>query len=202
MPAVWKTRLDSAEPEYFQLVTARGKDRGNVIYSVWKYLSWPLTSPTGEQIIGRAGGDFDGRYSQRGVQWAVEAKKKAGILKPMNVHTLRHTYATHLLEEGLDILTIKDLLGHECIDTTMVYLHVSQTEKCRAFSPLDRLLPVQKVKASFEVAHVLRQHWTAVENHPQINSCQTEDFFCIETLSDCRSRRSRRCMYRMWDDAY
>ncbi|WP_373400876.1 hypothetical protein V8V91_10920 [Algoriphagus halophilus] len=57
----------------------------------------------GEQIIGRAGGDFDGRYSQRGVQWAVnEAKKKAGILKPMNVHTFAaHVY--HLLEEGLDI---------------------------------------------------------------------------------------------------
>lgn len=102
-------------------------------------LEW-LFNSKGEQIIGRAGGDFDGRYSQRGVQWAVnEAKKKAGILKPMNVHTLRHTYATHLLEEGLDILTIKDLLGHECIDTTMVYLHVAQTAKCRAFSPLDRL---------------------------------------------------------------
>ncbi|WP_373395807.1 tyrosine-type recombinase/integrase [Algoriphagus halophilus] len=79
----------------------------------------------GEQIIGRAGGDFDGRYS-RGVQWAVnEAKKKARHHKPMNVHTLRHRI--HLLEEGLDILTIKDLLGHECIDTMI--LHVAQTRK-------------------------------------------------------------------------
>jgi len=93
-----------------------------------------------QEIVGRVGGDFDSRYSQRGVQWAVnEAKKKAGIVKPMSVHTLRHTFATHLLEEGLDILTIKDLLGHECIDTTMIYLHVAQTDKCRAFSPLDRL---------------------------------------------------------------
>lgn len=93
-----------------------------------------------QEIVGRVGGDFDSRYSQRGIQWAVnEAKKKAGILKPMSVHTLRHTFATHLLEEGLDILTIKDLLGHECIDTTMIYLHIAQTEKCRAFSPLDRL---------------------------------------------------------------
>jgi site-specific recombinase XerD len=73
-----------------------------------------------------------------------EAKKKAGISKPMNVHTLRHTFATHLLEEGLDILTIKDLLGHECIDTTMVYLHVAQSGRVRPFSPLDRLYPATR----------------------------------------------------------
>lgn len=89
---------------------------------------------------GRAGGDFDGRYSQRGVQWAVkEAKKAAGITKEMTVHTLRHTYATHLLEDGLDIISIKDLLGHECIDTTMVYLHVAQSGRRQPFSPLDTL---------------------------------------------------------------
>lgn len=89
---------------------------------------------------GRAGGDFDGRYSQRGVQWAVkEAKKAAGISKEMTVHTLRHTYATHLLEDGLDIISIKDLLGHECIDTTMVYLHVAQSGRRKPFSPLDTL---------------------------------------------------------------
>ena len=89
---------------------------------------------------GRAGGDFDGRYSQRGVQWAVkEAKKAAGITKEMTVHTLRHTFATHLLEEGLDIISIKDLLGHECIDTTMVYLHVAQSGRRKPFSPLDTL---------------------------------------------------------------
>lgn len=89
---------------------------------------------------GRAGGDFDSRYSQRGVQWAVkQAKKVAGIKKDMTVHTLRHTYATHLLEEGLDIISIKDLLGHECIDTTMVYLHIAQSGRVKPFSPLDRL---------------------------------------------------------------
>jgi integrase/recombinase XerD len=91
---------------------------------------------------GRAGGDFDSRYSQRGVQWAVnEARKGAGITKEMTVHTLRHTYATHLLEDGLDIMTIKDLLGHECIDTTMVYLHVAQSGRVKPFSPLDKLYP-------------------------------------------------------------
>ena len=98
-----------------------------------------------QEISGRAGGDFDSRYSQRGVQWALkQAKKEAGITKEMTVHTLRHTYATHLLEEGLDIMSIKDLLGHECIDTTMIYLHVAQSGRVRPFSPLDRLYPMAK----------------------------------------------------------
>ena len=89
---------------------------------------------------GRAGGDFDSRYSQRGVQWAVkQARKAAGIQKPMTVHTLRHTYATHLLEDGLDIVSIKELLGHACIQTTMVYLHVAQNGRRKPFSPLDTL---------------------------------------------------------------
>jgi site-specific recombinase XerD len=92
------------------------------------------------QPVGRAGGDFDGRYSQRGVQWAVrEAAKNAGISKEVHVHTLRHTFATHLLEDGLDIVTVKNLLGHSRIQTTMVYLHVARSNPQRAFSPLDTL---------------------------------------------------------------
>jgi site-specific recombinase XerD len=94
----------------------------------------------GGQIQGRAGGDFDSRYSQRGVQWAVKAAaKRAGILKDVHVHTLRHTYATHLLEDGLDILSVKELLGHENIETTLEYLHVAQLNSKRLFSPLDTL---------------------------------------------------------------
>jgi len=50
----------------------------------------------------------------------------------------------HLLEEELDILTIKVLLGHESIDTTMIYLNVARTVKCRAFSPLDRVYLFRK----------------------------------------------------------
>lgn len=97
----------------------------------------------GQPQADRSGGDFDGRYSQRGVQWAItQAVKKAGITKDVSVHTLRHTYATHLLEDGLDILTIKDLLGHHSIDTTMIYLHVAQSGNNKAFSPLDTLYPI------------------------------------------------------------
>jgi len=88
----------------------------------------------------RAGGDFDNRYSQRGVQWVVKQSAKwAGVRKDVHVHTLRHSFATHLLEDGLDIITVKDLLGHVRIQTTMVYLHVAQSNPGRAFSPLDTL---------------------------------------------------------------
>lgn len=91
---------------------------------------------------GRSGGDFDSRYSQRGVTWVVnQSKKAAGIIKDMTVHTLRHSFATHLLEDGLDIMSIKDLLGHECIETTLVYLHVAQSGRVKPFSPLDTLYP-------------------------------------------------------------
>ena len=78
--------------------------------------------------------------SQRGTQWVVgEAVKRAGIRKEVHTHTLRHSYATHLLEQGVNILTIKDLLGHACIETTMVYLHIAKPSAQTVFSPLDTL---------------------------------------------------------------
>lgn len=79
-------------------------------------------------------------FSQRGTQWVVEqAVKKAGIIKEVSTHTLRHSYATHLLEQGLDIVTIQHLLGHENIETTMIYLHIAKPCARTAFSPLDNL---------------------------------------------------------------
>lgn len=67
------------------------------------------------------GKDHREPFSPRGVQWVVrEATKRTKIQKHVSVHTLRHTYATHLLEQGLDIVSIKELLGHAHIETTMV----------------------------------------------------------------------------------
>jgi integrase/recombinase XerD len=94
----------------------------------------------GQPMPNRSGGDFDSRYSQKGVQWAVKnACKKAGIIKDVHVHTLRHTFATHLLEDGMDIITLKNLLGHERVETTLTYLHIAQLPSQRIFSPLDSL---------------------------------------------------------------
>ncbi len=65
--------------------------------------------------------------------------KAAGIIKEIHTHTLRHSYATHLLEDGMDIMTLKDLLGHQNIETTMEYLQIAQLVSQQKFSPLDTL---------------------------------------------------------------
>ncbi len=78
--------------------------------------------------------------SVRGMQWVLkETVKKCKLQKGITLHTLRHSYATHLLEYGMDIVTIKELLGHERIETTMVYLHVAKPNRTNLFSPFDRL---------------------------------------------------------------
>ena len=86
------------------------------------------------------GKDSSVPMSTRGTTWVVnEAVKKCNIKKDVSCHTLRHSYATHLLEMGMDIMSIKELLGHERIETTLVYLHVAQNGRIKPFSPLDRL---------------------------------------------------------------
>jgi integrase len=86
------------------------------------------------------GKGFDGRYSQRGVQWAVKTvARQAGLLKEVHTHMLRHTYATHLLEDGVNILSVQKLLGHANIDSTMVYLHVCTAPEQLPQSPLDKV---------------------------------------------------------------
>jgi integrase/recombinase XerD len=80
-------------------------------------------------------------FSQRGAQWVMsQAIQKAGIVKEaVSLHTLRHSYATHLLEQGVSILAIKELLGHAHIDTTMVYLHLARPVLAITINPLDTL---------------------------------------------------------------
>ena len=88
------------------------------------------------------GKEPDGRYSVKGLSWIMrQALKKTGISKDVSLHSLRHSYATHLLEEGVNIVTIKVLLGHAEITTTMIYLRVAQIPPTPAHSPLDTIYP-------------------------------------------------------------
>ena len=67
------------------------------------------------------------------------AARRAGIVKPVSCHTLRHSFATHLLERGYDIRTVQELLGHSDVSTTMIYTHVMNKGARAVKSPLDRL---------------------------------------------------------------
>ena len=62
---------------------------------------------------------------------------KAGLVKNATVHTLRHSFATHLLESGYDIRTVQELLGHSHVQTTMMYTHVARKNRLGVVSPLD-----------------------------------------------------------------
>ncbi len=68
------------------------------------------------------------------------ATTKAGITKHATIHTLRHSFATHLIESGYDIRTIQELLGHTSVQTTMIYTHVAQKNKLGVRSPIDSLI--------------------------------------------------------------
>jgi site-specific recombinase XerD len=100
----------------------------------WQYLfpaSRPCTDPnTGRQVLHH----LHASAVQRAVQ---EAGRAAGLTNRATCHTLRHSFATHLLEAGTDIRTIQTLLGHKDVRTTMVYTHIVDRGPLGVISPLD-----------------------------------------------------------------
>jgi integron integrase len=80
-------------------------------------------------------------YENFVIRGVKDAARAAGIVKPVSCHTLRHSFATHLLEGGYDIRTVQELLGHADVSTTMIYTHVLNKGGRGVASPLDRLAP-------------------------------------------------------------
>ena len=86
-------------------------------------------------------GQNGSKYSPKSVQSVFKnALQKAGIKKKATVHTLRHSFATHLLDEGTDIRYIQELLGHKRLETTQIYTHVSSYSINKIKSPAEKIL--------------------------------------------------------------
>lgn len=120
-----------------------GKDRYSLLSdSVIDLMQQYLQSYVAVDYLFPGGsGDHGTHLTERSAQYIFErAKRKAGIEKKASIHTLRHSFATHLLENGTDLRHIQELLGHASLKTTEIYTHVSIKDLKRIQSPLDRLM--------------------------------------------------------------
>ena len=115
-----------------------GKDRYTVLsHNILKELRIYFTMCKPKEYL------FNGQrkgspMSNGALRHALDAAvKKSGLNRSVNPHLLRHCFASHALEVGMNIKTLQHLLGHQAIQTTLIYLHVSETPLLKAFSPLD-----------------------------------------------------------------
>ncbi len=133
-------RIEDIDSKNMQVLIARGKGKKdryvNLPDSLLNQLrSYYLEYKPKEYLFE---GQFGDRFSIRSVQKIFkDAKEKAQIFKRGGIHTLRHSFATHLLENGTDLRFIQELLGHNDIKTTLVYTHVSDLVLRKIKSPLD-----------------------------------------------------------------
>jgi len=100
---------------------------------------WKACRPVGWLF---PGAHPDQHLSKRAVQKVLaQARQKAGLHKHFTMHTLRHSFATHMLEDGTDVRYVQEMLGHSRPETTMIYTHVTQKDVRRIRSPLDNIIP-------------------------------------------------------------
>ncbi len=106
-----------------------------------KEWGWQFVFPAKRLSVDPQGGKVRRHHvSSMMLQKAVrEAVRKVAIVKPVSVHTLRHSFATHLLLAGVDIRQIQEYLGHASVETTMIYTHVVKDFRSPGKSPLDML---------------------------------------------------------------
>jgi site-specific recombinase XerD len=98
---------------------------------------WKAAHPKTWLFPGR---DGEGPITRRGISWMCQqARKAAGLGKTVTVRSLRHSFATHLLESGTDVRTIQILMGHASLRTTAIYMHVASSTINSTRSPLDSL---------------------------------------------------------------
>ena len=104
-------------------------------------LAWQFVFPASRRLIHRQSGRLVRHHQHRSVgQRAVkQAARDAEIAKHVTCRTFRHSFATHLLDDGYDIRTVQELLGHSNVNTTMIYTHVLNRGGRGVRSPADRL---------------------------------------------------------------
>jgi len=137
------TKITDVDVQRMQVRIANGKGRKQRYVGLSIYLAKRLpvylneVKPTVYLFEGLTAGQPMG---ERSIQYIIsEALQKTTIAKAVTMHTLRHSFATHLLEDGVDIQTIQHLLGHADLMTTLIYLHVAQVKIKPAHSPIDTL---------------------------------------------------------------
>lgn len=125
-----------------------GKDRYTVLSGLaYQWLERYLKETPVANYLFPSGDHLHKPLTVRSVQQCFDRpRRKAGIEKPATVHTLRHSFATHLLEEGTDLRYIQELLGHASPKTTEIYTHVSVKDIRKIKSPLDRIEQAEEDK--------------------------------------------------------